>query len=142
MPTVPTPSRRNRVARRAAATVEFAVVAPVLILLIFGMLEFSRLMMVEQILTNAAREGSRKAVLAGSKETDVTSVISSYLDGSGIKGAKVKVSPDPGSAAGGAAVTVTVEVPFSDVSWLPHAIFLQNTTVRASVVMRKETNNT
>ncbi len=54
------PCRRNR---RGAAVVEFAVVAPVFFLLVFGMIEFGRAIMVQQILTNASREGARVAVL-------------------------------------------------------------------------------
>ena len=54
------PCRRNR---QGAAVVEFAVVAPIFSMLVFGMIEFGRAIMVEQILTNAAREGARVAVL-------------------------------------------------------------------------------
>ena len=43
---------------------EFAVVAPILFLFVFGLIEIGRMMMVQQALTNAAREGSRKACLA------------------------------------------------------------------------------
>ena len=48
--------RKNRL---AAAAVEFAVVAPVFLLLVFGMIEYGRMVMVYQILTNASREGAR-----------------------------------------------------------------------------------
>ena len=56
----------NRKTRRAAAVVEFAVVAPVLFLLVFGMIEFGRMVMVQQVLTNASREGARVGILDGS----------------------------------------------------------------------------
>lgn len=135
--TPPRPATR----RKAAAIVEFAVVAPVLFLLVFGMLEFSRLMMVEQILGNASREGARKAALPGTTQSDVTTAVNSYLSGSGITGATVSVTPDPASAASGAAVTVNVQVPFAKVSWLPQPVFLGTAKVNASVVMRKESNN-
>ncbi|HUG68005.1 MAG TPA: TadE family protein [Pirellulaceae bacterium] len=45
--------------QRGAAAVEFAAVAPIFVLLLFGMLEFGRMVMVQQILTNATREGAR-----------------------------------------------------------------------------------
>jgi Flp pilus assembly protein TadG len=44
---------------RGAAAVEFALILPVLILLIVGMLEFSRAYNAQLSLTNAAREGAR-----------------------------------------------------------------------------------
>ncbi len=141
-PARPRPGPRTS-RRRAAALLEFAVVVPVLILLVFGMLEFSRLMMVEQVITNAAREGARKAVLPGSTSDDVNTVVTNYLTSSGISGAGTPtVSPDPGTAGAGDAITVTVSVPFNNVSWLPVPMFLGGTTLSATVVMCKESNNT
>lgn len=125
--------------RQGAAVVEFAVVAPVLILLIFGMVEFGRMVMVQQVLTNAAREGARVGVLDDSTVTDVQTTVNNYLTGGGVKGATVTVSPNPLSSAGyGAPVTVTVTVPFSQVSWLPSPMFLKTTTMSASTAMRRE----
>ncbi len=52
--------RRNR---QGAAAVEFAIVAPVFFLMVFGMIEFGRAIMVKQVMTNAARDGARLAIL-------------------------------------------------------------------------------
>jgi Flp pilus assembly protein TadG len=49
---------------RGAAAVEFALVMPILILLLFGIIEFARVWNVKQVLTDAAREGARIAVVA------------------------------------------------------------------------------
>lgn len=54
---------RDKWGERGAAAVEFALVLPVLILLIMGLLEFSRLYNVQISLSNAAREGARTMVL-------------------------------------------------------------------------------
>jgi Flp pilus assembly protein TadG len=125
--------------RQGAAVVEFAVVAPVLVLLVFGMVEFGRMVMVQQVLTNAAREGARVGVLDDSTVADVQTTVNNYLAGGGVKGATVTVSPNPLSSAGyGAPVTVTVSVPFSQVSWLPSPMFLKTTTMSASTAMRRE----
>src|SRR5882757_936386 len=64
--------RRNR---RGAAAVEFAIVAPVFFLLVFGMVEYGRMIMVQQVITNAAREGARVGVLDGSALSDVTTAV-------------------------------------------------------------------
>lgn len=45
--------------QRGAAAVKFAASAPVFVLLLFGMIEFGRMVMVQQMLTNATREGAR-----------------------------------------------------------------------------------
>jgi Flp pilus assembly protein TadG len=126
--------------RRGAAAVEFALVAPVLMLLVFGMIEFGRLVMVQQVLTNASREGARVGILDDSTTADVAASVSSFLTSSNISGATITVSPDPPSSAGyGDAVTVTVTVPFNQVSWLPSPMYLNGATMSASTSMRRET---
>lgn len=54
--------RRGRI-RRGAAIVEMAVVSPLLLTMVFGVIEFGNSFMVRQMLTNAAREGARVAVI-------------------------------------------------------------------------------
>lgn len=49
--------------RTAAHLVEFAVVAPVFFLFLFGIFEYGRYVMTLQVMTNAAREGARYAVV-------------------------------------------------------------------------------
>jgi len=44
--------------------VEFALILPVILLLVVGMLEFARAWNLHQVMTDAAREGARRAVLA------------------------------------------------------------------------------
>lgn len=119
--------------------VEFAVVAPLLFLFVFGMIEFGRMVMVQQIMTNAAREGARVAILPGSTTAQVTTTVSNYLTAGAISGQTTTVSPDPPSGATyGSSVTVTVSVPFKSVSWTPAPFFLGSTTLKAQCVMRTE----
>jgi hypothetical protein len=95
--------------------------------------------MVQQLLTNASREGARQAVLDGATTSGVQSVVTTYLQNSSISGATVTVNPNPPtSAANGAPVTVSVSIPFTQVSWLPAPMFLGSTTMSASAVMRRE----
>lgn len=51
------------------ALVEFALVVPVLLLLILGLVEFSRAWNAQQVLTDAARESLRRSVVADSDFT-------------------------------------------------------------------------
>jgi len=121
------------------AVVEFALVAPLFFLLVLGMIEFGRMVMVQQVLVNASREGARAGIVQGATNTDVLAVVQSYLEGGGIHGATVNVSPDPIDLAGyGDPVTVAVSVPFRQVSWLPTPIFLGDTELRATTTMRRE----
>jgi len=136
--------KRGRVCRKnriGAAVVEFAIVVPIFFLFIFGIVEYGRMVMVQQILTNASREGARIAVLDGASSSSVTTAVTNYLTGSSINGGTVTINPpNPSSAGFGQGVTVTVSVPFSQVSWLPSPMFPVNRTktLTAASVMRRE----
>src|SRR6185436_9439194 len=60
--TSPQPSRAAAT-RRGAVAVEFAAVAPILLAIVVGMLELSRVYSVQNTLETAAREGARFASL-------------------------------------------------------------------------------
>jgi Flp pilus assembly protein TadG len=124
------PLRKNR---RGAAAVEFAIVLPVFILLVFGMIEYGRMVMVQQVITNASREGARRAVLDGA------TAVGGYLADAKISGGTCKLNPlNPASADSGGPITVTVEVPFNAVSWLPSPMYLGGKTLSAATTMRRE----
>lgn len=128
--------RRNR---RGATAVEFAVVAPVFFLLVFGMIEYGRMVMVQQVITNASREGCRRAVLDGATAQDVNDSVNNYLTSAGIKDATITITPNPPSNAGfGQPVSVVVSIAFNKVSWLPSPMFLGGSTMKATTVMRRE----
>lgn len=122
------PCRSNR---KGVAAVEFAVIAPLFFLLVFGMIEFGRAVMVQQIITNASREGARLAVLDGSTGTEVRTAVVNYMQRAAITITpdRVTVTPtEPSTAAYGEPVTVNVSIPFSQVSWLPTPWFIGSGT--------------
>jgi len=136
------PTRMSRVRsrnRQGSAVVEFAITAPVLFIILFGMIEMGRALMIKQLLSNAARDGARSAILEGSSAEDVEQTVLSYLGGSKIGGAKVSVTPSPLTLAqGGDPVTVSISVPFNEVSWLPTPKYLSGVTLEETVIMRRE----
>ena len=75
--------RKNR--RSAASIVEFAFVAPIFFLLMFGVFEYCRFLFTLQLVNNAAREGARYAVVNISTDTtaSVQAYVNSYLAGQG-----------------------------------------------------------
>lgn len=127
--------------RRGSAVVEFAIVAPVFFAFTLGMVEVGRGVMVQQILTTASREGARQAVLDSATQSSVTSFITSFLNSSSVNGAgaTITISPTLPTASGyNGPVTVTVSIPFSQVSWSPSPIFLNGKTLTASTTMQRE----
>lgn len=100
---------------RGAAAVELAIVLPVLILLVFGIIEWSIYFNRLQGLQAAAREGARVAALPQSTQSDVTAKVKAALDGVLPGGASPTVTVSPSSSnpcdlqPAGTSVTVTVK---------------------------------
>lgn len=123
---------------------EFAFVAPVFFLMVLGMIEIGRGVMVQQIINNASREGARLAVLPGTTTTDVETRIGAILTGAGVNGATVEIfngageTTNPENVGFGDVVNVTVSVPFNQVSWLPASRYLAGKNLTASTIMRGE----
>jgi Flp pilus assembly protein TadG len=94
-------NRRQRLAlsRRGAVAVEFAVVAPILVALVMGVTETTRLFEVQNQLALAAREGARLAsmdrsglVADGQSNQKVEADVKDFLTASGLPGDKANVS--------------------------------------------------
>ena len=126
--------------RRGAAVIEFAIVVPIFFLMVFGMIEFGRMVMVHQLLAGAAREGARQAIVNGTTAGDVEQTVRDFLTATSIDGqaASVSVTPDPSTVGTGVAVTVATGIEFERVSWLPAPFFLQDLTLNAASTMRHE----
>jgi Flp pilus assembly protein TadG len=73
--------RRSRMWReeRGAAAAEFGLILPVLLLILFGIIEFGRMWNVRQTLTDAAREGARVAAVGNGIINPVTALQDSVV---------------------------------------------------------------
>jgi Flp pilus assembly protein TadG len=72
-----------------AAALEFALVVPLLLMLVFGLIEVGRAMWLHQAVTASSREGARFGI--GNQNNDGTP---QYLDCDGIRGAARSRTPD------------------------------------------------
>jgi Flp pilus assembly protein TadG len=70
--------------RRGAATVELALTLPLLLALLGGTLEVSRLLEARTVLSQAAREGGRQAAAGRLDEEGVRQVVRAYLQNAGL----------------------------------------------------------
>ena len=75
---------RSIVDRSGQALAEFAIVLPVLLLIVFGIIEFGLAYRTFQIVTNSAREGARVAVVPSSDSQDTTQAVRDRLAGAGL----------------------------------------------------------
>ncbi len=64
---------------KGAALLEAAITLPMILLIAVGIFEFGRAYQTWQVLTNAAREGARMAVINGSTDTAVTTRVRNYM---------------------------------------------------------------
>ncbi len=131
--------------------VEAALVLPIFFMVVLGIVEFGRAMMVSQLVTNASREGARLAIVDGSTNTSVEDFIYQFLlDSVNVAEGDVDVTitvdpatgnPDPADqlvAAGvGDLVTIRVSVPFNKVNYIP-ADYLEGKNLVGLSAMRHE----
>ena len=69
--------------QKGATTVEFAIVCPLLILLLFAMVEFGLYLFNRQVITNACREGARAGIVARAdrvSNAEIEQIVHSYSD--------------------------------------------------------------
>jgi Flp pilus assembly protein TadG len=139
------PGRAGQPPRRArgAAAVEFAVIAPVILFVIIGIIEVARAFMVTEMLSSAARVGCRTGIIPGRSTSDVTTAVTNYLSGMGVTTESITVEvndvvADPSTAADFAEITVIVSIPIANISWLPTVHYLTGTNLSAQYTLAKE----
>jgi Flp pilus assembly protein TadG len=112
---------------------------PVFITLTFAQLEAARMGMVTQMLTIAARQAARVAVVPGKTQSDVQTAVTNVLNGTGISVGTVTPSPSTWATdPGGTQITVSISVPYSEVSWLPTPMYFGSTILTGSATLSSE----
>jgi Flp pilus assembly protein TadG len=131
-----------------AELIELAIVLPLLLFVIAGIMDFGFLFQRYEVVTNAAREGARIAVLPGYAESDVQARVQNYLTVSGLTDtATTAVTAGTETLPGGMTVTTTavdVQYPASFFFLGPLAGLVggdefDTVTLHANSVMRVET---
>lgn len=80
---------------RGAELIEFALIAPILIFIIAGIVDFGMMFRTFEAVTNAAREGARVGVLPGYNPPDVGTRVNAYLAASGLTAVPLAGPPCP-----------------------------------------------
>ena len=137
--------RRTRVgdrgARRGAAVVEMAIVLPIFVLLVIGAIDVGRAISVRHKLVQAARAACRlHAIKDEVVPQDVEDMINTVMGDANLSGFSYTLDPPTASSlAHLQPVTVTVSIPYDDVSWLPTSWFLAGKTLSATCIMPGDT---
>lgn len=124
--------------RSGAAIVEFAVILPVLFIILMGTIETCTMIFLRQSLHIAAYEGARVAIVPDSKSSDVRNAATRLLEMRRVIDASIEVFPDDiENAPYGSFIRVEISAPCSSNSVLPLQ-FYGGRTVIGTVEMMKE----
>ncbi|MGC4001735.1 MAG: pilus assembly protein [Pirellulales bacterium] len=108
--------RKSGRSRRGAHTVEMAFCLPVLIVVIFAIIEFARANQIRQTVKQAAYEAARVGISANGTAATTTTKANQILSALGITGATVTVTPTTITSAT-TSVSVFVSVPPAANGW-------------------------
>jgi Flp pilus assembly protein TadG len=138
---------RHWSAETGAELIEFAIVLPLMLLVLFGIIDFGLLFQRYHVVTNAAREGARVAVLPGYGDADVQTRVAQFLTAAGLTETATVPPPVRSSVSLGAqcisVVSVSVDYPYSYsaigglASYFGGSAF-SNSGLRATAAMRSE----
>ena len=134
-------------ARRGAAAVEFAVIAPLFFLLLAGITEFGQAFRIQHSLSSAARHGARAAIIDGSTSSQITQKVKDHcVKTLGINPADVTVAISINGEADGilsqaeeeSEISVTVGIPYSKAGVGFYANTFANSTLSSTCLLEKE----
>jgi Flp pilus assembly protein TadG len=129
--------------RRGTAAVEMAFVTPLIVTLLLGTWEMGRLVEVQQIISDAAREGGRQASCGQMTSGQVATAVKNYVSIAGLPTADLVVTvsdlTNPGTDVSQATaldqLQITVTLPFADVRWTPLTLVTNNSTLVTATVI-------
>jgi Flp pilus assembly protein TadG len=141
--------------RGGVAAVEMAFIVPILALIMLGMFELSRGVMVRQILTGAARKGCRTGIIHQYGNNDIINDATNVMQDNGfdstqfnppsIGAINITVTDPNGNtlsdavnAPPGSTVSVQVVIPVSSVKWVTTYFLTGNMIESDTVVMMKQ----
>lgn len=127
---------------RGAALLETAITVPIILLICVGIFEFGRAYQVQQVLTNAVREGARAAVIEGTSDAAVTKIVTDYMS-SGKVPVDSKNPPtvvvsrtEPFGSSTGSKVTVTFPYKFMVIGGVVKLVKPKSTLGSANLIMQ------
>ena len=129
-----------------AAAVEFALLLPLLMMILFGIIEFGLVLYNQEVITNASREGARAGIIIRSPRTEaiiqgvVDDVVNTYLEGAGLNVSNATISASAISCcAPGEDLIVNVTYPYDFLVLPSFATSLADTlNLNARTVMKLE----
>jgi len=124
--------------RSGQSLVETALVLPLLLLLLMGIIDFGLLFNSYLVVSKASREGARHAV-TGDTDAQIRAAVCSAASALDLARMDITISPDNGEGRStGDSVTVTVKYEYSMVTPIIGAFFPDTFDIESSTTMRCE----
>jgi Flp pilus assembly protein TadG len=147
--------KADRNKRRAAAVAEVAIVSPILAMVLMGMIELSRGILVKVALSDAARAGCRAGIQRNKANADIIQYCTDVMKNNGFPNfnpgtvGSVNITVTDGSgqtdnnnetldAPPGDFVSVQVGIPVSTTTWVPQVFLRQGSLESETIVMMKQ----
>ena len=118
--------------------VEMAIVLPLLMLLLFGMMEYGWVFLRVSQINMAARNGVRTAVRPGATDTQVTTAVSTVMTDAGMQNSNYTLTHSDLNVGVGNAVSVHISVDYSKLTLTGTKLIPLPTTLHAWGTMAKE----
>jgi Flp pilus assembly protein TadG len=93
--------------QKGQAMVEMALLLPLLLVIIFGIMEFGRIFNAYLVITNASREGVRQGVV-GMTDSQITTSVKTAAGNLDLSSLSVTITPNSASRVRGAELKVVV----------------------------------
>ena len=122
--------------RRGTAVTEFAIVAPLLFLFFFAAFEFCRVAMIRHTADSAVYEGCRTGMIPGATTGEAEAETRRVLGTLGVTNVNVSVTPSLIDRETDE-VTVRVEVPLDENSFVPNQFVAGRSIVRQLTMQRE-----
>lgn len=126
--------------QKGAALLETAITLPLVLLVTVSIFEFGRAYQTWQVLTNAAREGARVAILSNATDAQVTDAVRTYMSNgrlpqAGTAGVAVERTVPFGATSTASRITVRYPFNFTVLNPVIRLVQASSTTGRGTTTM-------
>ncbi len=126
-----------------AALIEFALISPIFLIMLFALIEFGSVLHYKQIITHASREGARLLAQQGISINQAKKIVIENLTDNGFNEKKIILSgydSDPACSTKTSTVSMAIKIPIEDVliTGDPFNFFSKTKYLEAKITMNKE----
>lgn len=127
---------KHRTRRNGAVLIEFALAAPITFIMVFALIEFSRVAMLTNTAENAAYEGCRAALIPGGTADQARTAASRLMSSIGAVNPTITVSPATITEATDE-ITVEVSLSLNTNAWLIPTFMRNQTLIKRCKLTRE-----